>query len=486
MDTEEAATLTGREIHELHKGGGGPYSWAELEQQTGLSRGVLRGRAKTYRESIDWHSQQGQRYIDNSGEKWQQNGKNEARAEAAFDFPATLDDLLDALKVDTDIWEVERWGYSTKQNDWEGYAKVGTTKVINYENGVQTGYETDAHLDTIPLHGESCKIWATFRRIHPIAIFPTIQPVACKATYKRPPAPVTSGIVRTLIICDPHIGYRRRGRDGLLTPFQDRRVLDLALQIAIYAEVDRIDVLGDLLDMNDWSDKFTKEPEFRETTQPAIEEAHWWLRQFREARPGATISLKEGNHEERMRRAVLNHVPAAYGLRRADDESGYDALSVPNLLALDALGVEWCGGYPQDLEWLNFGFGLCHGDVARSMPGSTAKAMIDKMRATVVFGHSHTQELLSLDWGRPGGSITATGFCPGCTCHIDGRVPGSDPFNNWQQGLGIVDFEPGGATAAIMPVTVCDGETIWNGQLFDGRDRLDDLWRDLPDWNWGE
>jgi hypothetical protein len=476
---------SGKKIHEAHVGGGGLYTWKDLVRMSGLTIGMLRSRARRYRKSIGYKTSRGQRVDTDKSNSFEQLGPNRATARATFNHPVGIDELIALLHVDTKIWEAEHWGYSSEEKHWEGYGKI-EAKDLTYKDGVVNGWVKSEGLQTVPLSGEKCKIWATFRRIHPIAIFPTIQPVACKATYKRPPAPVTSGIVRTLIICDPHIGYRRRGRDGLLTPFQDRRVLDLALQIAVYAEVDRIDVLGDLLDMNDWSDKFTKEPEFRETTQPAIEEAHWWLRQFREARPGATISLKEGNHEERMRRAVLNHVPAAYGLRRADDESGYDALSVPNLLALDALGVEWCGGYPQDLEWLNFGFGLCHGDVARSTPGSTARAMIDKMRATVVFGHSHTQELLSLDWGRPGGSITATGFCPGCTCHIDGRVPGSGPFNNWQQGLGIVDFEPGGATAAIMPVTVCDGETIWNGQLFDGRDRLDDLWRDLPDWNWGE
>lgn len=478
MDTD-AEALTGKQIHELHTSGGGQYSWRQLESETGLTRAQLRGRDKTYRKKA------GIKPAEQSSAKFEQDGPNRARGEAFFEYSAGIDDLIEHLQVDTNVWEVERWGYSSAQSDWEGYAKVGTTKVIDYHNGVQTGYRTDEKLETIPLHGSKCRIWATFRRIKPIAIHPVIQPVAVPATTYKPPKPKRKGIVRELYVGDAQIGYRRDFKSGALVPFHDRRVLDLALQVAIAAKVDGVRFGGDMLDLTEWTDKFIREPAFYQTTQPALFEWHWHLRRFREALPDSEIEWIPGNHEDRLRSMLLTHLPMAYELSGV----GFDvppALSMQNLLQLDALGVEYSGKYEGYLKWLNDEFAICHSEVARAQPGATARAIIDGKRAKIVFFHIHRQELVSMTWETRGGKIIAFAYCPGCACHIDGRVPGSKPGDNWNQGFSIGEYDAKGRLASVQLIPVESGRAIWDGQLFASGDALSDLRRDLPDWNWGE
>lgn len=476
---------TGQRIHEAHVGGGGAHTWDDLKAITGLTRGALRQRAKRYRKSIGYKTKQGERVDTDHVNKFEQISKNQARAEAYFDHPGTLEELVALLHVDTDIWEVERWGYSSKTSDWEGYAKVGTTKVIDYDNGVQTGYRTDEKLDTIPLHGESSKIWATFRRIVPIAVHPVIQPVACPATTYKPPKAKRRGIVRELYVGDAQIGYRRDFKSGLLVPFHDRRVLDLALQVAIAAKVNAVRFGGDILDMTEWTDRFIREPAFYQTTQPAFFEWHWHLRRYREALPGAALQWLCGNHEDRLRKMLITHLPMAYELTGV----GVDvppALSLQNLLQLDALGVEYVAEYEGQLEWLNDQFAICHGDVARAQPGATARAITDSKRAKVVFFHIHRQEMVTLNWDTRQGKIISFAYCPGCACHIDGRVPGSKPNDNWNQGFSIGEYDAGGKLANVQMIPVEEGRAIWDGQLFAAGDTLADLRHDLPDWNWGD
>lgn len=483
MDTDKQQ-WTGKRIHEAHVGGGGPHTWRDLKRITGLTIGMLRGRAARYRKRISHKTTRGERVDENRTNKFEQNGKNTARAEAFFDHPAGLDELIELLHVDTKIWEVERWGYSSEEKHWEGYGKIEAKDLI-YKDGVVDGWVKSEGLQTVPLKGEKCKIWATFRRINPLAVFPVIRPVACPATTYKPPKSKRKGIVRELYIGDVQLGYRREIKTGLLVPFHDRRVLDLALQIAIAAKVDGVRFGGDILDMTEWTDKFIREPEFYQTTQPAFFEWHWHLRRFREALPKATLVWLWGNHEDRLRRMLLTHLPIAYGLTGVAIDIP-PALSLQNLLQLDALGIEYIDNYEGQLEWLNDEFAICHGEVARAAPGATARAITGNKRAKVVFFHIHRQEMVSMTWETSKGKIIAFSYCPGCACHIDGRVPGSKPDDNWNQGFSIGEYDAGGRLASVQMIPVENGRAIWDGQLFAAGDTLAELQHDLPEWNWGE
>jgi len=370
----------------------------------------------------------------------------------------TLDQLLQECEVDLGIWRVDHYIV----NKWEVGAKDKSWAVIIH-----------------PLF--QVKAWLVRRKPEPL--FPTIRPVTCDTVTVPFPVPERAGILRSLVWADPHFGFTLDGRTAGLAPFHDRQVLDLVLQITLAAEPDRIDCLGDVLDLPEWTDRFIRSPEFAHTTQPALLEAHWWLAQLRLATLRARITLHEGNHERRLEAALVTHLEAAYGLRAVDEMNMPQALSVPRLLALHKLEIGWKGGYPGDGDWLNEGVHLSHGELAQ-VAGNTAKAVVAGADTTEIFGHAHRIEWVSRTKHVHNGQQIIAGFCPGCTCKIDGTVPAKTKRQQWQNGCAIVDFEANGGGFSIAPIVIEDGRAIWNGQLFEARDRLPDLREAYPDWNW--
>lgn len=107
--------------------------------------------------------------------------------------------------------------------------------------------------------------------------------------------------------------------------------------------------------------------------------------------------------------------------------------------------------------------------------------MVDAGDADVVFGHVHRIETVSKRKRTRQGWRTVRGHSLGCTCHTDGRVPGSKRGDNWQQGVGVVEYSDSRYT--ITPVEIEEGQAIyggvWTGQDYAGQ--LRDLW---PEWNW--
>jgi len=307
----------------------------------------------------------------------------------------------------------------------------------------------------------------------------TFQPIACPIEYARPPEIQQGSVTRALVLPDAHIGFEKELKSAALHPFHDRQALDIALQVAATYQPDLIVVLGDLLDMSRWTMRFAAEPEFYFATQPALLEAHWWLRRLREFCPDATIVYLEGNHEKRMRDYIRDQMMEAYQLRRVADE--FPVLSLPHLLDLSSLQVDWIGGYPNDAvyystPWLRWE----HGNVAR-VAGSTAKQMIEFATSWRVFAHVHRREVVSRTF-EDGRNISGVNF--GCLCHVDGRVPGSSPGNQWQQGFGVVEFTEGLPSPAIEMITLQDGRATWRGNEFAGNFDVQVLREAFPDWNW--
>ena len=126
-----------------------------------------------------------------------------------------------------------------------------------------------------------------------------------------------------------------------------------------------------------------------------------------------------------MEKAIIRHLGAAYDLRAADELELPPALSVPRLLALHKLGIEWVPNYPDDLDWINDGISVSHGELSRSVPGETARAVVKAADESAIVGHTHQVEMASRTLHVRGGERTITAVSPGCCCHIDGRVPAS-------------------------------------------------------------
>ncbi len=394
----------------------------------------------------------------------------------------TVDELLAAAGVDLSIWEICG---EPSLNKWSVAAKVKDS-TLEYIDGRVSGSIDEHGLVIAPMF----QVKVSLVRKHPVAVLPIISPVDCPVTFIKPSIREYKRTRRALVLGDLQTGFRRDMQSGRLVPMHDRRVMDLALQIAIDARVDSVFFCGDMIDFAEWSDKFLSGPEFFQTTQPALLELAWWLRRFRQSLPETTIKLKLGNHEARMRTALLKHLPAACDLKVARLDISFDdtlsVLSLPNLLALDKLGIDYDHMDPGDIEWLNDLFGLFHGDIAKTVPGATARSHLDKYGAQLAFFHIHRPEMTAATIHFTDRSLTAWAQCPGCACHIDGRVPGDKKQSRWVQGFGIVDYIADGDMASMQTVLVDDGRALYNGRVYKSQNSLRALQTDLPTWNFSE
>jgi len=385
----------------------------------------------------------------------------------------SYEDLCGAFNVDLKVWKRIFFECGTH----EGWRK-NEDKDLKFTHGVMNGYTTSKGILVVPLY----RTKARFIRREPVAVHPVIRPVECQVTYRKPKKPKRKGVKRALLGGDPHYGYTKNARTGKLEPFHDRRALDLFLQVATYEQPELIVLGGDIQDFPNMQDKFLRDPDFDQTTQPSLEESHWWLRQLREACSDAEIVLEAGNHEDRMRKAILAHFKVAYELRPADELELPPALSPERLMGLHSLGIEWVGDYPNGEHWLHDGLRVIHGATARQAPGATARGIVERSDVTTVFFHVHRRELVSRTMHVRAGPRAITALSPGCLCRIDGVVPGTKKRQNWQQGMALVDYTDQRQTASIIEIE--DGQAVWDRRVFVGRDRMDDLRRDMPDWNW--
>lgn len=301
------------------------------------------------------------------------------------------------------------------------------------------------------------------------------QPVVIQAP--KPATRKTSKHTVHIALPDPQIGYRHL--DSGPDPFHDESAMDVALQItAFLEETDRLDTvinLGDFLDLPAQG-RFEQEASFASTTQAAFDRGHLFLQQQRAAAgPKAKIILVEGNHDRRMEKFITANALSAFGLRRANTAE-LPSMSIPYLLRLDEIGVEYIDAYPAGAYWITERLRAIHGNKARSN-GSTAAAYTNAdPHISTIFGHSHRLEIQSRTVFNRDGAIRTTAVSPGCLCRVDGAVPsvngsthidGSPAkyFENWQQGVAVVTVQPDGEFFTEL-IQIKDGQAWFRGQKF--------------------
>jgi len=322
---------------------------------------------------------------------------------------------------------------------------------------------------------QQCR-WAYGRTEQPTAETKWNWHPVCGATPVKISVPKASpnlaarknGWKTALILPDPQIGYRWLF-DGTLEPFHDDAALNIARQIA---EVERPDLtiwLGDFLDLPAFG-KYRKEESLALTTQKAIDAGHVELAVHREFTK--EMRLIEGNHDVRLHNAVTDNLLAAAGLRRAGRPNEYPALSVPSLLRLDDLGIEYVSGYPAGATAVNDNLVCIHGtkvDVSQ---------VVSDERTSVIQGHVHRiQTAYKTRSSATGEAKFSLAHSPGCLCRIDGAVPsvkgGIDSYGhsvrsleNWQQGLTVVRYQSGDGAFALESVPIFNGRAIHRGEIF--------------------
>lgn len=309
--------------------------------------------------------------------------------------------------------------------------------------------------------------------------WPVVQPA--KPTIVKPGAAksrqrlmdVAKGYKVAVILPDVQFGFRRDLRTGILDPFHDVAALEGALEIIRITRPDLVILLGDFLDLAEFS-RFDQEPEFANTTQESFDAGHLYLARIRAEVPDAEIRYLEGNHDRRIQKAILTNAKAALRLRpAATPPSTWPSVSIPAYMRLDDLGVEYLGGYPANMTWINERVCCVHGEKVRSS-GSTAAAVVDDERVSVIFGHVHRIEKkykTRRTFAGPRFSFAAT---PGCLSRVDGAVPSTkgsnDPLGNpisrpedWQQGCAVVTYIEGDGPFGYEQVFINGADTLFRG-----------------------
>ena len=296
---------------------------------------------------------------------------------------------------------------------------------------------------------------------------PVVKPVHVKKrNLNRKQSP--EGVA--LIIPDSQHGFRRV--KGELIPIHDRRCVDLAIQVCDYLKPDEVVLLGDMLDLAPWSTKYSTSPDLKYTTQPSLLELHWFLQSLRNC-GDHKITYLEGNHEARIKKAVVDRLEEAVDLRPVGRNVERSLFSLPNLLSLDEIGVDYVEPYGK-AYWLFGNTVRCHhGNTVRTKGGQTVTAMLNSGTTShEIVGHIHRREFASRRIPFDGKFKTVDAMSPGCFCRIDTEVSLVPAYAgkpvDWQHGMGIVYKYHDHVSMQLIPID--DGVCFVNGECFIGSD----------------
>ncbi len=299
---------------------------------------------------------------------------------------------------------------------------------------------------------------------------------AVKISMPKVRREATSGVLKRCFLWpDTQVGYRRALDSMELEPFHDEQAIACALAILRKVQPDRVIIFGDFLDLPEFG-TFEQEPGFALTVQPSIDRATVLLGEIRAAAgPECEITFIEGNHDRRLQKAITRNAVAAFGLKRgASTPEEWRVLSIPYLLRMDETNIDYVGGYPAGLVWINSRIAAIHGAKVNSA-GSTALRVVDDSRVSIVFGHVHRIELMHRTRQAYEGARRSLAASMGCLCRTDGAVPSTksstDIFGrsvptveNWQAGCGLITYEPGDGMFHLDLFPIQDGRAIVFGE----------------------
>lgn len=350
--------------------------------------------------------------------------------------------------------DVDEIGRVQRVNVWQGFYKD--------ENGdAQTVDMTGVVLSPKWAEGPA---WPVVQQARPIRL---------PASTVRPS--VVDGWERAVILPDVQVGYYRGPGDELV-PIHDEQAVDIALAIIRAARPSVVVCVGDNADFAEFG-KYRLSPAFARTTQATIDRLALLAAQIRNAAgPDARIVWLAGNHEERLPNYVIDNAVAAFGLRRGGAPDTWPVLSLPHLCRFDDYDVTYLPGYPAGSYWINERLRVIHGDKVAS-GGSTAHKYLGTEKTSVIYGHIHRIEYAERTREDHDGPRTIMAASPGCLARTDGAVPSTKGgidldgrpltrHEDWQQGVAVIDYEPGDGRFVYEQVAIRNGWARWRGKEY--------------------
>ena len=355
--------------------------------------------------------------------------------------PPTLDELLDKFSVKKDDWEVTNF----KINQWDVAAKSEVDGKIVWN--VHTNYQAKATLlRKIPIK-------CSFPIIHGAVVKPINFD---KVKFKK------RELHKCIVIPDLQAGYSRDMQTSEMTPLHDLKALSIVTRIIKQVKPDKIVLLGDMLDLPDWSTHYLVRPEFTFTTQASLDFVSSWIAGVRPY--CKEMVYIEGNHEKRMIDSIVKNTIQAYGIRPANEPDVPPVVSIPYLLGLHKMGVDYVGDYPKGEYYINNNLVCIHGNKVGAKSGQTSTKLLENARISVISGHTHRLEMAHKTiWSRGTPKIYQA-VSLGTLAMIDGTVPSSSARHNWQQGFGVVEYDD--EKFNIEVVGIYEGLCIYRGKEY--------------------
>lgn len=160
-------------------------------------------------------------------------------------------------------------------------------------------------------------------------------------------------------------------------PHQDMQAWQVALNSIKVLKPDLIYLGGDIIDLNAVS-KYPKRPVDTIQLQEELDVAYNELKRLRNIAPKTKIIYRAGNHEDRLIKYLINKAPELAAL---------NDLSIPNLLKLKKLNIEYvANGTTERIGRLYHD----HGDLIKATSSNPARGIIEKTKESIIVGHWHT------------------------------------------------------------------------------------------------
>ncbi len=255
-------------------------------------------------------------------------------------------------------------------------------------------------------------------------------------------------------------------------PHHDEDLHEVTLKWLAEVQPDEGIILGDLLDLDGLS-RYRKNPAWTRSVQDTLDSGYAILRDYVKASPATEWKFLRGNHDDRLRLALIDQLYSMYGVRKAscpdEQEVQPEVFGIPHLLRFDELGIEYVGddgNYEHTQIRVSHYLGARHGWIAKKGSGSSALATLQHLRHSIVVGHTHRQGLVYETVHGIGGELsTAVAAECGAMCKVKGGL-GYTPAPDWQQGF---------ATATVWPderfrlelATYVEGSLFWRDLRFD-------------------
>jgi metallophosphoesterase superfamily enzyme len=356
--------------------------------------------------------------------------------------PPTLQDLLAKFDIDESDWKVS----SFKVNQWDVSAKEEVDGKVVWNT--HTNYQARATL---------------MRKTPVVCEFPIVQGASVgKVRFPSKPVIKRNNNV-DVVVPDSQVGYKRDIQTGHMEPLHDLRAFSIVTKAIKDIKPNRVILLGDMLDLPDWSTHFIHSPEFAFTTQASLDFIASWLKEIR----GYCNELIyiEGNHEKRMVDNIVKNTMQAFGIRPANQPEAPPVMSIPYLLGLHDMDIQYVGDYPSGEFYINNNLVCIHGHKVGAKSGQSVTKALDDARISCIFGHIHRLEMAHKTIWTQGKPKIYQAVSLGTIARIDGIVPSGSARHNWQQGFGVVEYDE--ENFQIDTIGIYEGRAIYRGKVYE-------------------